>query len=279
MKLRGKLNKIVGLMMVVGLLISGCTQGNGGSTGDESTLSGSIQIAGSTSVQGLSEELAAEFMARNPGVKVNVSGGGSGAGIKSAQNGTVDIGASSRELKSEEKQVHEFMIAKDGIAIIVHPDNAVADVTLAQLQQIFAGEITNWRELGGQDASIMVVVREEGSGTRDAFEEIVMGEDSRIMGQALVQNSTGAVRTAVAGNPDAIGFISVGMLNDEVKALAIDGVEPSTENILDGGYKIARPFLYLTKEEPQGLIKAFIDFVLSPDGQAIVGESFVPVRQ
>lgn len=278
MKLRGTLNKIAGLMLVVGLLISGCTQGDGGSPDDKSTLSGSIQIAGSTSVQGLSEELAAEFMARNPGVKINVSGGGSGAGIKSAQNGTVDIGASSRELKPEEKQVHEFVIAKDGIAIIVHPDNEVEDMTLEQLRRIFAGKITNWQELGGQDAPIMLVVREEGSGTRDAFEEIVMGEGSKILDQALVQNSTGAVRTAVAGNPDAIGFISVGMLSDEVKALAIDGVEPSAENIVDGSYKIARPFLYLTKEEPQGLVKAFIEFVLSPDEQSIVGESFVPVN-
>lgn len=259
-------------MVAVGLVFCGCAQDSNGST-----LRGSIQIAGSTSVQGLAEELAAEFMARHPGVKIDVAGGGSGAGIKAAQTGTVDIGTSSRELQPEEKQVKEFLIAKDGIAIIVHRDNEVNDLTLDQLRKIFSGEITNWREVGGDDAPIMLVVREEGSGTRGAFEEMVLGEGETIPAAALVQNSTGAVRTAVAGNPDAIGFISAGMINDQVKAVTIDGVAPSTAAILDGSYKIARPFLLLTKEEPQGLTQVFIEFVLSPEGQRIVGESFVPV--
>lgn len=267
------------LALALSLLFSiGVVTGCNRDTGEETALSGSLQIAGSTSVQGLSEELAGEFMARNRGVKINVAGGGSGAGIKAAQDGTADIGASSRELKPEEKQVQEHLIAKDGIAVIVHKDNPVDNLSLAQMQQVFAGEITNWRELGGNDAGISLVVREEGSGTRGAFEEIVL-KDKPFPAGVLVQNSTGAVRTAVAGNPDAIGFISIGSMNDEVKALKVDGVEATTENVLNGSYKIARPFLYLTKEEPQGTVKAFIDFVLSDDGQSIIEESgFVPVR-
>lgn len=285
MRLNKKLVVLVVVALAVTMVVMGC-KGNGGETGSKrdkgdgvetAELSGLIQIAGSTSVQGLSEELAAEFMARNPKVKVNVAGGGSGAGIKSAQDGTADIGASSRELKPEEKRVHEIPIANDGIAIIVHRDNAVENLTLEQVKQVFSGEIGNWKDLGGTDAAITLVVREDGSGTRGAFEEIAMG-DASISSSALIQNSTGGVRTAVAGNADAIGFISLGSLNEEIKALKIDGATADTASVVDGSYKIARPFLYLTKEEPQGIVKVFVDFILSDDGQKIVEESFVPVK-
>lgn len=275
--------KILGVI-VAGLMALGAVAGcagekeRSGSGQAGSGLRGSLSIAGSTSMQPLSEELAVAFMKKNPDVTVNVAGGGSSAGIKAAQEGTADIGASSRELKPEEKgTVEETVIAKDGIAIIVHSSNQVAELTSDQVRKIFAGEITNWKDVGGRNAAINLFTREDGSGTRGAFEEIVM-QDKKISVKAGVQNSTGAIRTAVAGDENGIGYISLGALNDSVKALAIDGVEPSKETVLNGTYKISRPFLYLTKGKPEGLTKAFIDFVLSPEGQNIVGLEFIPVK-
>lgn len=262
------------LVTFILLLVSGCATPNKNS--DE--LSGSIDIAGSTSVQPLSEELAMEFMGLNPEAKINVAGGGSSAGIKAAESGTADIGASSRELKPDEKAVKEILIAKDGIAVIVNSNNPVSDVTMDQIKKIFSGEITSWKDLGGKDHPITVIIREDGSGTRGAFQEIVLGKDKHFTDKAIIQNSTGSLRTAVAKDPSAIGFISLGALNPDVKALKIDGVKISKDNILNNSYKIARPFLYLTKDEPQGLVKSFIDFILSPEGQKIVEREFIPVK-
>jgi phosphate transport system substrate-binding protein len=218
-------------------------------------------------------------MEKYPGVKINVAGGGSGAGIKAAQQGTADIGASSRELKDTEKgTVKETVIAKDGIAVIVHPDNPVENISMDQIKGVFTGKITNWKDLGGKDAAITVIIREAGSGTRGAFQELTIGEDAEFTDKAIIQNSNGALRTAVAGNPDAIGFISFGYINNEIKPLKVEGVEATKDNVLSGSYKISRPFLYLTKAEPQGLVKAYIDFVLSPEGQSIVGKEYIPVK-
>jgi len=277
------LGVMVALLLVVGAA-AGCAGKEQAKTGVEgeqqSALSGTINIAGSTSVQPLSEDLADAFMKKNPGVKINVAGGGSSAGIKAAQDGAADIGASSRELKPEEKTgLTETVIAKDGIAIIVNPKNGVSELTLDQIKKIFAGEITNWKEVGGKDAPINVFTREEGSGTRGAFEEIVMGKDKKITGKAGVQNATGAVRTAVERDENAIGYISLGSLNEKVKAVTVDGVKPSEETVLNGTYKISRPFIYLTKGAPTGVVKAYIDFVLGPEGQKIVGEKYVPVKK
>lgn len=267
----------VGLLLAMGLAFGCAKEKPEGAPREE--LAGTIQIAGSTSVQPLSDELAAAFEAKNPGVKVNVAGGGSGAGIKAVQEGTADIGASSRELKPEEKTgLVETRIATDGIAVIVNPANSVADLSLDEVREIFAGKIKNWQEVGGKNAPITVIVREEGSGTWGAFTELVMKE-TPFTTQAVVQNSTGAVRTAVAGDPNATGFISLGTVSEEVKPLKIDGVEATPENVKAGTYKISRPFLYLTKGEPQGVVKAYIDFVLSPAGQEIVGKDYVPVTK
>lgn len=246
----------------------------------EESLQGSINIAGSSSVQPLSEELGQAFMEANPDVKINVAGGGSSAGVKAAQEGTAEIGASSRELKDNEKgTVKEFLIARDGIAVIVHPDNPVSDLKIDDIKKIFSGQVTNWKEVGGMDAPITVISREDGSGTRGAFEEIVLGEE-KLVETATIQNSTGAVKTSVATNSNAIGYVSLGAIQgaNDVKAVKVDGVEATAENVKNGSYKISRPFLYLTKGEPQGVVKAYIDWVLSDQGQEIVAQEYIPVN-
>lgn len=246
----------------------------------ETTLSGTVKVAGSTSVQPLAEELAEAFMEENPEVTISVQGGGSSAGVESANTATAQIGTSSRELKDEEKGygLVETVIAKDGIAIVINNDNKVSSLTMEQVKKIFAGEIKDWREIGGDSAPITVVVREEGSGTRGAFEEIVLGKDGKFIDNAVVQNSTGAVKTAVTKDPNAIGFISLGSVDSAVKALKVDDVKPSEETVIDGSYKISRPFLFLTKGETDNATKAFIDFILGDEGQAIVSENYVTIK-
>jgi len=235
-----------------------------------------IQIAGSTSVQPVAEKLAKKFEETHPNVKINVQGGGSGLGIKSATQGIVDIGTSSKELTPEEKNgLKEYLIGKDGIVIALNIENPVSDLTKDQLKDIFSGKITNWREVGGPDAEIHVITREAGSGTRKAFEEIVMGKDTKIRADAIVQSSTEAVKQSIKQDPNAIGFVSLAHMSLDVKALKIDGVEPSEQTVADGSYKLQRPFLFLVKGEPKGIVKEFIDWVLSPEGQAIVKEEKV----
>jgi len=230
----------------------------------------------------LAEELSNAFKSKNPNATIDIQGGGSGVGIKSAGDGVVDIGMSSRDLKPEEKSLKEFKIAIDGIAVIVHPENGVKDLTVDQLRKIYTGEITNWKEVGGKDAKITVVTREEGSGTRGAFIELVKLEvtegDKKVdktLASAITQGSTGAVMTTVAGDANAIGFASFGSAKDktDIKLISIDGSECNEENISAGSYKISRPFLMLTKDEPAGLAKAFLDFILSAEGQGIVAEN------
>jgi len=268
--------------LAMAFAVGGCTSKEEApkiTEGQAPELEGTIQIAGSTSVQPLSEELAKGFMVINPKVKINVAGGGSGAGVKAAQSGTADIGAASRELKDAEKPTVKYLaIAMDGIAVIVHKDNKIADLTIENIAKIFAGEITDWSELDGEKGTIHVFNREEGSGTRGAFEEIVLG-DAAFTDKAGIQNSTGAVRTAVAGDISGIGYISLGGVNDEIKALKVESVEATLANVQSEKYKIARPFNYLTQKDPEGIVKAFIDYILSAEGQEVVLENgFIPVK-
>ncbi|GAA4074820.1 phosphate ABC transporter substrate-binding protein [Amphibacillus indicireducens] len=244
------------------------------------TLEGTITMAGSTSVQPLSEVLAGVFMEEHTGVRLEVSGGGSGSGITAAQENTADFGAVSREVREDETGIHTYTIAIDGIGIIVHPDNEVSDITVEDVQKIFAGEITNWSEVGGADENIVVVSREEGSGTRGAFDDIVLG-DAALVDTALIQNSSGSVRESVGSEANAIGYVSTGSLNEDVKALSVGGVEPTPENIIAGDYSVARPFNYVANkgESLSELAQAYLDFVLSEEGQAIVEEQgFVRVN-
>lgn len=242
-------------------------------------LSGTVNIAGSTSVQPLAEELAQAFMQKNSGVKIFVQGGGSGAGIKSALTGTADIGASSRDLKPEEKGLlYETVIARDGIAMVVNKANPVSDLTMTQLQKIYTGEYTNWNQVGGPNMKIVVVNREAGSGTRGAFEEIVLGKLANTS-NCLVQASTGAAQQTAAVTKEAIAYISLGSLDQKaVKALKVEGVVCSDSNIKSGSYKIQRPFLLLTKSAPTGVAKAFLDYILSPEGQKIVAQDYLTVK-
>ena len=252
-------------LLVLGMLLSGC--------GKE--LSGTVTEAGSTTVQPLAELLADEFMAKNPDVQVTVGGGGSSVGVTSVKNGTTDIGAASREIKEEELPIVKHLLAKDGIAIVVKPGNPLTGLTKAQVRDIFGGVITNWEDVGGPDHAINVVVREAGSGTRTAFEEMVMAKPEPavdIIDTALQQNSNGGVKQVVGGDSYAIGFISFGYVDNTVKALSIDGIEAAAENAKSGTYPIVRPLYFLTKEEPTGLVKEFIDFCLSDEGQAIVAD-------
>ncbi|MEZ0536574.1 phosphate ABC transporter substrate-binding protein PstS family protein [Caldicellulosiruptoraceae bacterium PP1] len=240
-------------------------------------LSGRITIAGSTSVQPLADELAKYFMQLYPKVTIDVQGGGSSVGIKSAKEGIADIGTSSRELKPDETGLKEFKIAEDGIAIVVNPKNPISDLTVEKIRDIFSGKIKNWSELGGKNSKILVVTREEGSGTRGAFEEIIMGKTT-ITNNAVVQPSTGAVKTTVSQDENAIGYISLGVLDSQVKAVKVNGVEATEKNARLNKYTIKRPFLFLTKTNPTGVVKEFIDFVLSPEGQAIVSKNYITVK-
>ncbi|HVI42226.1 MAG TPA: phosphate ABC transporter substrate-binding protein [Anaerovoracaceae bacterium] len=285
------MKKILAIILVIILALgalAGCgTKAGDTNTGDEAT--GTVVTAGSTSVQPLSEELAAAFMDANPGISVEVQGGGSGQGIKAIQEKIADFGALSRNVKDEEKAsvTQEYIIAKDGVAVIVNPESKVANLTIEQIKKIYTGEIKNWSEVGGEDAPIVVVSREEGSGTRGAFTEITGVLTKDAAGQendgttkdALVQGSTGAVMQTVATTPETIGYVSLGSLSDTVKAVNVEGVTPTTETVLSGEYKISRPFLYITGGELTEAAQKYIDFVMSAEGQAIVEENgFIPVQ-
>ncbi len=240
-------------------------------TGCSENLSGTITESGSTTVQPLAEKLANAFKSENPDIDVVIQGGGSGVGIKAANDGTVDIGAASRELTASDPALVKHLLARDGIAIIVHPSNPVTNLTKDQVIAIYSGNITNWKQVGGPDKGIDVVAREEGSGTRTAFQDMVMGK-VLIKTDTILQSSNGAIKTAVSGDSKAIGFISFGYIDSSVKALAINGVAATEENAKSGSYPIVRPLYFLTKTEPTGIVKDFIDFCQSADGQKIVGQ-------
>jgi phosphate transport system substrate-binding protein len=248
-------------------------------------LSGQLQLAGSTTVQPLAEELAEAFMKLNPDVVIEIQGGGSSVGVTSAGEGTVDIGNASREIKSSEFEkfpdLQVFTIAYDGIAIVTRPDTKLNTLSVEQVRDIFAGEITNFSEVGGPNAPITVVSREEGSGTRAAFEELVMesGDEEKVITEkALLQQSNGQVRTTVSTTPNSIGFLSFGFLDATTRPVPIDGVEPTVANVKTGSYTIFRPLNMLTNGAPNDLAQAFLDYILSDDGQAIVAEKYITVK-
>jgi phosphate transport system substrate-binding protein len=237
-----------------------------------------LSVAGSTSVQPFAEKLAEVYIHQHPKCRIDVQGGGSSAGIYAAEHGAADLGTSSRELLGQEKKLVEIPIAFDGIAIIVHPSNPLTDISIEQIRQLFLGAVTDWQALGLPPHAIDLITREEGSGTREAFEHLVM-EKHEITPTALVQDSNGSVREIVAGDPHAIGYISAGLVDRRVKALAINGVLPSTANIKNHTYQLVRRFLLVSRISPLGQCKDFTDFVLGPQGQKILeNEGLVGVK-
>lgn len=230
---------------------------------------GQLTITGSTSVTPFAEHLADIYQHEHPGTKINIQGLGSSAGIQAAENGTVEIGMSSRHLELDEaEQLVPIEIARDALAIIVHPTNGVSELSTEQVRGIFTGNIVNWRDVGGHDASIVIVTREAGSGTYSAFEELVMDKQTPAS-RALRQGSNGSVRQIVAKNPDAIGYISLGIVDETVKAISVDGIRASAEAVLSGQYKLVRPFLFVHRQDTtlSPLAEDFLRYVLSPEGQ------------
>lgn len=239
----------------------------------DADLSGSISMVGSTSMEKFANALSEAFMEKYPKVTVTAEFVGSGAGIEAVSNGTADIGNSSRNLKDEEKAkgVAENIVAIDGIAVVVDPANTVEDLTKDQLTSIYDGTVTNWKDVGGNDAPIVVVGREAGSGTRGAFEELLKLEDACKYSNEL--DSTGAVMAKVASTPGSIGYVFLDVLDDTVKALKLDGAEPTEENIKAGKYFLSRPFVMATKgeiSEQSDLVKALFDFIYSDEGSELV---------
>ncbi|MCI6647542.1 MAG: phosphate ABC transporter substrate-binding protein [Oscillospiraceae bacterium] len=267
-----------GLTLVMALSLAACgskTETEDNQNTDEPqtvTLSGSVALNGSTSMEKVVGALGEQFMADNSGVKVTYDATGSGAGIEAASNGSADIGLSSRALKDEETSAGLVgtTVALDGIAVIVNPANGVENLTVEQIAQIFTGEITDWSELGGEAGTISCIGREAGSGTRDGFESITGTKDACKMDQELT--STGAVIEAVAGNPNAIGYASLSALKDSVKAVTVNGVACSEETVLDGSYEIQRPFVFVTKDgvELSDQAQAFFDFATSAEANELI---------
>lgn len=235
-------------------------------------LSGAVATGGSTSVEKVIGALSEAFMEANPGVDVTYDPTGSSAGVTGAADGTLDIGLSSRALKEEEisKGLKETTFALDGIAIVVNTENTVEDLSLEQIAKLATGEITNWSEVGGPDAPVVLIGREAGSGTRDGFESIVGVEDKCAYEQELT--STGAVLAGVAANPNAFGYVSLASVDDTVKMVTVDGVAASEETVKDGSYKIQRPFVFATREgeELSAQAQAFYDFALSEEAAELI---------
>ena len=265
-----KIAVLLASTVLVGSLAVGC--GSKTSNEDEAKAT-KVTVSGSTSVGPAMEVVAEKYQEQNQGVSIEIQQVGSSAGVKNAIDGTSEIGMASRDLKDEEKSsgLKETQIALDGIAVITHKNNEVKDLTTDQVKGIYTGKITNWKEVGGKDAPIVVVSREDGSGTRDGFQDTVGFESEELTKDAQIGDGSGNIKTTVEGNENAIGYISFGYADDAINMLTIDGVELTPENVKSNTYAIARPFVLVNKEDvisEQG--KKLIDFILSDEGQEIM---------
>lgn len=271
--------------LIITLIAVGCAKGVASNESqNEESLTGTISLAGSTSMEKLCEAMSESFMADNQGITVTVEYVGSGAGIESLSKGSVDIGNSSRNLKPEELSngCVENVVALDGIAVIVDKNNGVTDISSDDLKKLYTGEIKNWKELGGADEAVVVIGREAGSGTRDAFEELLELKDKCDYAQQL--DSTGAVLAKVASTPGAIGYVSLDVVDDSVVSVSIDSVEANEQNILAGKYLLSRPFVMATKGDVSSqneLVQKWFEYVNSEKGKEIIKKVglIVPVQE
>lgn len=278
------MKKIISLMVVAVLLVAaltGCGTTNTDTPKDNGQVSGTVSTDGSTSMEKVIGFLSEAYMNKNSAVKVTYNPTGSGSGIKAVQAGSCDIGLASRDLKPEEAtDLNGTVVAIDGIAMIVNKENPVKDLTIEQIAALYKGEITNWSEVGGADAPVVLIGREAASGTRDGFESITDTEDACKYNQELT--STGDVVQTVSSNPNAIGYASLASVKDTVKLISVEGVTPSTETIQDGSYKIQRNFVMVTKKnaELSPAAKSFFEFATSSAADEwIIEAGAVPVKR
>ena len=278
------MKKIISLMVVAVLLVSalaGCGTTNTDTPKDNGQVSGTVSTDGSTSMEKVIGFLSEAYMNKNSAVKVTYNPTGSGSGIKAVQAGSCDIGLASRDLKPEEAtDLNGTVVAIDGIAMIVNKENPVKDLTIEQIAALYKGEITNWSEVGGADAPVVLIGREAASGTRDGFESITDTEDACKYNQELT--STGDVVQTVSSNPNAIGYASLASVKDTVKLISVEGVTPSTETIQNGSYKIQRNFVMVTKKnaELSPAAKSFFEFATSSAADEwIIEAGAVPVKR
>ena len=267
---------IASLFFMIIILVAGCGKKNKENKTNTTKPSETVTISGSTSVGTLIEKEAEKFKQENTGTNVEINQIGSSSGIKDVINGTVEIGMSSRDMKEEEisEDLVEVEVAFDGVAVITSKNNKVGSLKLSQVKDIYTGKITNWKDVGGEDSKIVVVSREDGSGTRDEFQEIVGYTSEELYKEAIIGYGSDNIKTTVAGNNHAIGFISFEYVDDSVNTVKIDDIAPIAENVKNGEYKLSRPFLLVYKEEnlkENG--NKLIDFILSKEGQKIVEES------
>jgi phosphate transport system substrate-binding protein len=274
------------VLLTAAVLLAGCGSKTS-SDGDSTKYSGNVKVSGSTTVLPLAQEAATGFMDANPDANVDVQGGGSSVGITQVKEGVVNIGTSSRDLKPEENADNSLVptkIALDVIAIVVNPNVTVTNLTKQQTQDVFTGKITNWKDVGGADASIIVAVRDKASGTREMFDEKAMGstKDKPVepTASAIECNANGIMRETVASKPNSIGYLSLGYVNNKLKAVNLDGVVPSLANALNKSYPLSRYLYLITKGQPTGAVKGYIDYVLSDQFQNdVVATEYIPIKQ
>lgn len=256
-------------------LVCGAAIVVGGGCGKQRT---AVTAAGSTAFQPFAEKLAEQFMAKQPDIAVTIQGGGSALGIQAALSGAAQIGmADLVQLPPEAQALTSVIVARDGIAVVVNSANPVKDLNMEQIRAIFSGKIRNWKQLGGADHNITVVSREAGSGTRSSFEKIV--KDVTLTKDAIIQDSNGTIRETVIMDANAIGYLSHGLLNEKLKSVTVHGVACTTEEVVAGRYPLVRPVYLLTKGEPTGACKAFIDYICSAEGQKTIKDSgLIPAK-
>lgn len=247
-------------ILVVAGLVCGCGRGRE-----------RVTVAGSTAFLPFAEVLVEKYLESHPEVAISVQGGGSMVGVRSAASGVAQIGmADLLELPEEAKVLQTVVVARDGVVMVVHPQNTISNITTDQIRDVYNGKVKNWKELGGADKPITVVSREAGSGTRLSFEKVVGG--ITLTREAIVQDSSGTIRETVTHDPNALGYLSHGLLNEKVKVLTVDGYNCTVPEISTGKYRLVRPVYLMTKGEPTGAVKGFMDYVLSAEGQNLIKE-------